>query len=175
MRRYYNWCSLELNKVIETIQSHRSIRKYSGPPGKEDLEAIVNSAIRAPTAWNLMPVSIQVIEDPRLLEMIGDAVGGQEHVKSAPVLLSFSADYVKILKALDQLSIEKHCLSRSGSRLSLNCRTPQVERQRTPPETYLRLSPGETVRVTEEFLLQGFLDKKYLSCRAVTGRGFRQL
>ena len=98
---------MELNKVIETIQSHRSIRKYRGPPGKEDLEAIVNSAIRAPTAWNLMPLSIQVITDPQLLGAIGDAVGGQEHVKNAPVLLSFSVDYAKIINALGQLGIEK--------------------------------------------------------------------
>ncbi len=85
--------------VIDVARRHRSIRKYRGPVKDEDLEKIIEAAIRAPTAWNLMPVSIQVVTDKRLLELIGEAVGGQEHVKNAPAFLVFSIDYAKIIEA----------------------------------------------------------------------------
>ncbi len=92
--------------VLDVVSRHRSIRKYSGGVDEQDLERILYAARRAPTAWNLMPVTVHVITDRRLLEAIGDAVGGQEHVKSAPVFLVFSIDYAKILEASRQAGIE---------------------------------------------------------------------
>ena len=97
---------MEGSRVLELAEAHRSIRRYSGPVSDEDLEKILKAARRAPTAWNLMPVSIQVVRDRRLLELLGDAVGGQEHVKNAPVFLVFSVDYAKILEASRMSRVE---------------------------------------------------------------------
>ena len=88
-----------MSQVINVINNHRSIRKYIGPPSDKDLENILHAAIRAPTAWNLMPISIQVVRDKYLLRGIGEAVGGQSHVINAPVLLVYSLDYAKIISA----------------------------------------------------------------------------
>lgn len=92
--------------IVEAARRHRSIRKYSGPVSDEDKRLILEAAQRAPTAWNLMPVSIQAVTDPALLERLGDAVGGQEHVKKAPLFLVFSVDYAKVLEASRASGIE---------------------------------------------------------------------
>ncbi len=97
---------MEGSRVLQLAEAHRSIRRYSGPVSDEDLERILKAARRAPTAWNLMPVTIQVVRDRSLLEKLGDAVGGQEHVKNAPVFLVFSVDYAKILEASRMSGVE---------------------------------------------------------------------
>ncbi len=92
--------------VLDVVSRHRSVRKYSGDVDSGDLERILYAARRAPTAWNLMPVTVHVVTDRSLLEAIGDAVGGQEHVKKAPVFLVFSIDYAKILEASRKAGVE---------------------------------------------------------------------
>ena len=85
---------------------HRSVRRYSGPVDEADLEVILEAARRAPTAWNLMPVSVQVVRDRGLLSRLADAVGGQEHVAEAPVFLVFSVDYAKVVEAARASGVE---------------------------------------------------------------------
>ncbi|MEB3861574.1 MAG: nitroreductase family protein [Desulfurococcales archaeon] len=92
--------------VVEATKRHRSIRAYSGPVEEEHVNLIIEAARRAPTAWNLMPVSIQAVTDPSLLEKLGDAVGGQEHVRKAPLFLVFSIDYAKVVEASKASGVE---------------------------------------------------------------------
>jgi len=86
--------------LLKVISSHRSIRKYrdEGIP-EQHVGIILEAARRAPTSYNLMPVSIIAVTDPRLREMLAEAVGGQKHVASAPLFLVFAVDYAKMKEA----------------------------------------------------------------------------
>jgi len=89
--------------LIELAENHRSIRSFQKEPVPEsDLELIVEAARRAPTAWNLMPISIIAVTDEELRKKIADAVGNQEHVAKAPLNLVFSVDYAKLREAYRQ-------------------------------------------------------------------------
>ena len=93
--------------VIDAIMSHRSIRKYrSEPVNEEDLVTIVRAAIRAPTSWNLMPVSVIAVTNEATKRKLAELVGGQKHVAEAPVFLVFAVDYAKIFEAARSLGVE---------------------------------------------------------------------
>jgi len=55
------------NPVIESLLSHRSIRKYKPEPVAPDtLDLILRAGIRAATAGNLQLYSLVVIDDPAI-------------------------------------------------------------------------------------------------------------
>ena len=89
--------------LIELVENHRSIRSFQKEPVPEsDLELIAEAARRAPTAWNLMPVSIIAVTNKGLRKRLAKAVGNQEHVAKAPLNLVFSVDYAKLREAYRQ-------------------------------------------------------------------------
>ncbi len=57
--------------VYETIQSRRSIRKFTEEePKKEDLRTIIDSARLAPTAMNLQPLKYGLITDSNVRQQL---------------------------------------------------------------------------------------------------------
>lgn len=54
------------NEVLDVIDKRISLRAYSGQPiSSEEENAIVNAAMRAPTAGNQMLYSMIIIRDPK--------------------------------------------------------------------------------------------------------------
>lgn len=52
------------NKVIQSLLNHRSIRRFTKEMvSEEDIETIISTAVRAPTAGNLQSYSLIVIDD----------------------------------------------------------------------------------------------------------------
>lgn len=89
-----------MENVLDVIARHASVRDYTREKvSEEDLEKILWAARRAPTAWNLMPVTINVVRDDQLKASLAEAVGGQSHVANAPVFLVFSINYQKHMEA----------------------------------------------------------------------------
>ena len=87
---------------LDLIAKHRSIRKFkSEPVNDEDLGRILEAARRHPSPRNLQPLTITVVEDERLKGRIATLLGGQQHVEEAPVLLVFSLDLMKVLRAVE--------------------------------------------------------------------------
>ncbi len=89
---------------LSVIKSHASVRSYRGGEiPREHLEAILEAARRAPTGWNLQPLTIIAVQDPDLKKKLSQALGGQEHVAEAPVFLVFAIDYAKIARLGEKL------------------------------------------------------------------------
>ena len=60
-----------MNNVIETINNRVSLRVYKDTPiSDEDLNIILNSAIKAPTAGNMMMYSILKIKSDKTKEKL---------------------------------------------------------------------------------------------------------
>ena len=88
---------------IATIESHASVRRYTGEAiPEDDLEAVLRAAQRAPTGWNMQPVTVVAVTDRGLLAQLADIVGGQEHVAQAAAFLVFTVDYAKIVAAAER-------------------------------------------------------------------------
>lgn len=85
-----------MNNVIETINNRVSLRVYKDTPiSDEDLNIILNSAIKAPTAGNMMMYSILKIKSDKTKEKLSVTCDNQPFIKNAPLILIFLADVNK--------------------------------------------------------------------------------
>lgn len=85
-----------MNEVINTINSRVSLRRYdSCEISNDDLEKIIESAIKAPTAGNMMMYSILKITDEKIKETLSETCDNQPFIKNAKVILIFLADLQK--------------------------------------------------------------------------------
>jgi len=81
-----------MNEVIRTIQSRKSIRKYSEEPFPEgDLLEIVKTGFSAPSAGNRQPWRVVIVKDRDRRNQLATAAFGQSFIAQAPVILVICA------------------------------------------------------------------------------------
>lgn len=87
--------------TIETISSHRSIRRFKSDPVADDLlDDILEAGIRASSYGNMNPYSIVVSRERVTRERLFVPLKNQQMVLDAPVLLTFCADFRTMRKWL---------------------------------------------------------------------------
>lgn len=85
-----------MNKVIDTMENRVSLRSYAEKKIPDEvLNRILHSAMRAPTAGNMMLYSIVVIKDQKIKDTLSVTCDNQPFIAKAPVLLLFVADFEK--------------------------------------------------------------------------------
>ena len=85
-----------MNSTIETINNRVSLRRYSDMEiSKEHLDIILKSAIKAPTAGNMMMYSIIKITDENTKNTLSRTCDNQPFIAKAPIVLIFLADVQK--------------------------------------------------------------------------------
>lgn len=85
--------------AMQTIRSHRSIRKYKDKPvPKEILDQIIEAAIRTSTTGNMQVYSIIVTQDKEKKAELHKLHFGQDMILQAPLLLTFNADFNRFNK-----------------------------------------------------------------------------
>lgn len=83
-----------MNETLKIIDNRRSLRAYSKRVISEDNKnLIINSAMRSPTAGNMMLYSIIEVEDQSIKEKLGKSCDNQPFIAKAPLVLLFLADY----------------------------------------------------------------------------------
>lgn len=83
-----------MNPTLTLIHNRRSIRNYADTPiTREEKDAILAAAMRAPTAGNMMLYSIIEVEDQALKEKLAVSCDHQPFIAKAPFVLVFVADY----------------------------------------------------------------------------------
>jgi nitroreductase len=83
-----------MNPTIEVIQKRKSVRAYLDKPipGTER-EAIIDAAMRSPTAGNMMLYSIIEVENQETKDKLVKTCDNQPFIAKAPFVLLFLADY----------------------------------------------------------------------------------
>lgn len=85
-----------MNKTIETIKDHRSIRDYKSDQIDESIiNEIILAAQSMPNSINGQQTSIIVVQDVKTKAAIAEYAGGQSWIESAPVFLLFITDFYK--------------------------------------------------------------------------------
>ena len=85
-----------MNKVMNTLLSHRSIRSYKNKTIEDDKMEQIIKAIQAAPSWiNGQQVSIIAIKDPVKKKKFAELCGGQKHIEEAPVFLVFCSDFYR--------------------------------------------------------------------------------
>ena len=88
---------------MESIKNRRSIRKYKSQEIPEDLlNELLETAFRAPTMGNMQLYSVVVTRDPEMKSKLSPLHFNQPMVISAPVVLTFCADFNRFSKWCEQ-------------------------------------------------------------------------
>jgi FMN reductase (NADPH)/FMN reductase [NAD(P)H] len=83
-----------MNTTLEVIQNRKSVRAYLDKPIPEaEKEAIIQAALRSPTAGNMMLYSIIEANDQETKNKLVKTCDNQPFIARAPFVLLFLADY----------------------------------------------------------------------------------
>lgn len=85
---------MQMNPVLEVLENRSTLRKFSSRPVEQEVEdAILQAALRAPTASNMMYYSIIRIRDKELQLKLQKNCKNQPYISLAPCMMVFCADY----------------------------------------------------------------------------------
>lgn len=99
-----------MNPVLETIHQRKSVRAYEDKPVPEDVrDVILKSAMRAPTAGNMMLYSIIEVADQEAKNKLVETCDNQPFIAEAPLVLIFLADYQRWYDYFMLSGVEQFC------------------------------------------------------------------
>ncbi len=99
-----------MNPVLETIHQRKSVRAYEDKPLPEDVrDMILKSAVRAPTAGNMMLYSIIEVSDQEAKNKLVETCDNQPFIAKAPLVLIFLADYQRWVDYFKVSGVEQLC------------------------------------------------------------------
>lgn len=100
-----------MNPIIDVINKRSSLRRFSETPvSEENKNIIIKSAMRAPTAGNLMLYSMILVENKETLEKLSHTCDEQPFIKSASFALIFLVDYQKMYDYFADNNFHSYCL-----------------------------------------------------------------
>lgn len=92
-----------MNKMIDSVKSRRSIRKYADKPVGEDLlRRLLVAAERTQTMGNMQLYSVVVTRDEEMKRRLAPAHFNQPMVTQAPVVLTICADFNRTVRWAEQ-------------------------------------------------------------------------
>ncbi len=101
-----------MNETINLIQNRRSIRSYEDKLiSEENKNLIISSAMRSPTAGNMMLYSIIEVEDQEKKDKLVKSCDNQPFIAKAPLVLLFLADYQRWMDYFAVCDIDSFCES----------------------------------------------------------------
>ena len=82
-----------MNEVIQQLKERKSVRVFTDRPiTPEEVSAILEAAVNAPTAGNQQLYTIINVTDPKLKEQLSESCDHQPFIAKAPLVLIFCAD-----------------------------------------------------------------------------------
>lgn len=105
-----------MNEVMQVLMQRKSVRAYTDEPIRVEVrEAVLQAALRAPTAGNLMLYSILDITDPAIKDRLAVTCDHQPFIARAPMVWLFLADYQRWYDAFLASGVEEVCAQRGES------------------------------------------------------------
>ncbi|WP_290651637.1 oxygen-insensitive NADPH nitroreductase [Aquisalimonas sp.] len=96
-----------MNPVIELLQSHRSIRKFTGEAISEELlQQLLRAGQSAATSSHVQATSIIRVRETTKREAIAELAGGQAYVADCAEFLVFCADMKRVFDASERAGTE---------------------------------------------------------------------
>ena len=104
-----------MNAILDVIERRKSVRAYEPRPiDREQRDAIIHAALRAPTAGNQMLYTILEIEDQAIKDRLAVTCDHQPFIAKAPLVLVFLADYQRWFDFFQASGVEDLC-QRTGT------------------------------------------------------------
>lgn len=103
-----------INPTIDLLMQRKSIRAYEDRPvDAETRKKILQAAMRAPTAGNMMLYTIIDVQDQALKDRLAITCDDQPFIATAPLVLLFLADYQRWEDYFDTCGVTELC-SKNG-------------------------------------------------------------
>lgn len=100
----------KIKPTLDLIKNRRTIRVYDSKPlSQDEIDIIIQGAMRAPTAGNLMMYSIIQVVDKDLKEKLVKTCDNQPHIAKAPLVLLFLADMQRWWDYFELSKVEEKC------------------------------------------------------------------
>jgi nitroreductase len=127
-----------MNETINVINERVSLRRYSPEKiSQEHIDVIINSAMRAPTARNMMLYSIIQVDDQSKKDSLGETCN-HPFIAKAPLILLFLADMQRWYDFYKTFDVPKYCnekkmdfLTPKASNLMMSCCDALIAAQNT--------------------------------------------
>lgn len=82
-----------MNQTIQQLKDRKSVRVFTEQPiTQEEVSAILEAAVNAPTAGNQQLYTILHVTDPQLKAQLAESCDHQPFIATAPLVLVFCAD-----------------------------------------------------------------------------------
>ena len=99
-----------MNDTMNVIHNRRSVRVYQDRPiDRDTTDQIIQAAMRAPTAGNLMLYSIIEIDDQAIKDKLAKSCDNQPFIAKAPLVLLFVADYQRWIDTFMASAVPAYC------------------------------------------------------------------
>lgn len=96
--------------VQEILRNRVSLRQYAKLPIKpEDKNAIIEAAMRAPTAGNMMMYSMIIVSDQALKQRLSETCDHQPFIAKAPLVIVFLADFQRWFDYYQDSGVKDYC------------------------------------------------------------------
>lgn len=106
-----------MNETLQLISNRRSIRAFRDRPVERNtIDRLVQAAMRAPTAGNMMLYSILEIKDQGVKDKLAVSCDNQPFIALAPLVLVFLADYQRWFDYFMSCGAAEYC-AREGKEL----------------------------------------------------------
>ena len=110
----------DFNEVLKVINKRCTVRAYKPTPlSQDEIDIIIHSAMRAPTAGNMMFYSILEVKDQKKKDILVKTCDNQPHIAKAPLVLIFLADMQRWYDYFVISRVPEKC-----SEIKLRYRTP---------------------------------------------------
>ncbi len=98
-----------MNETLRLIDERVSLRRYADHPiDPEQIDSIIHSAMRAPTAGNMMLYTILQVDDPKKKRRLAETCG-HPFIADAPLVLLFLADMQRWVDFFETNGVPAHC------------------------------------------------------------------
>ena len=95
-----------MNETIKLLMERKSVRQFVQEPiPREDVEAILNAAVQAPSAGNMALWTIINVTDPEKKLALSKSCDNQPFIATAPLVLVFCADYRRWFEVFKTLEL----------------------------------------------------------------------
>lgn len=99
-----------MNHTLEVINKRVSLRRFAERPiSQEHTDIIIQSAMRAPTAGNMMLYSILQVEDQAKKDKLSITCDNQPFIAKAPLILIFLADMQRWNDYYHYCGVKEYC------------------------------------------------------------------
>ncbi len=106
-----------MNETLKLIHNRKSMRAFQDRAiSLETKNRIINAAMRAPTAGNLMLYSIIEVESQTMKEQLVASCDDQPFIAKAPLVLLFLADYQRWMDAFTASGVDDYCAEKGVER-----------------------------------------------------------